>query len=117
MSISPRSATLNVASTSLRSKAAWKNVHGGVSNVRFGALCKHLHSAPYAQNATMRSWHENDEAGPCCGRRWGPELSMHSYSVCRNRMSESGARNLRMLVSGGTSLASAFSFMARSAST
>ena len=70
--------------------------------------------APYAQIATMRSWHENDGLGPCCGRAWVPELSMHSDRVCRNRMSESGARNLGMLVSGGSSLASAFSFMARS---
>lgn len=41
----------------------------------------------------------------------------HSYSVCKKRMSESGAWYRRICVSGASSLASAFSFIARSAST
>jgi hypothetical protein len=34
-----------------------------VLNVRFGSLCKALHSDPYAQVATMRRWHDPDGAG------------------------------------------------------
>ena len=41
----------------------------------------------------------------------------HSYNVCRNFMSESGGLNRRNVVSGASSRASAFSFIARSAST
>jgi len=41
----------------------------------------------------------------------------HSYSVCRKRMSESGAWYRRIFVSGASNRASAFSFIARSAST
>ena len=46
-----------------------------------------------------------------------PVLPAHSYSACRNRMSASGALNLFNLVSGGSSRARAFSFIARFAST
>ena len=45
------------------------------------------------------------------------DAGAHSYSVWRNCMSESGALNRRKVVSGASSRASAFSFMARSAST
>ena len=72
---------------------------------------------PYAQVATMRRWWDVDRAGPYGGVRSGPAKSLHSYSVCRNRMSESGALYRRILVSGASSRASAFSFIARSAST
>ena len=41
----------------------------------------------------------------------------HSYNVCRNFISESGGLNRRNVVSGASSRASAFSFIARSAST
>lgn len=47
---------------------------------------------------------------------WMPVPPAHSYSDCRNRMSASEAWNFPILVSGGSSLASAFCFMARLAS-
>jgi len=72
---------------------------------------------PYAQNATMCRWSGAEGAGPYGGAQSGPAMSLHSYSVCRNRMSESGAWYRRNLVSGACSRASAFSFIARSAST
>lgn len=48
---------------------------------------------PYAQVATMRRCREIDGAGPYGSGRSRPARSAHSYSVCRNCMSESGARD------------------------
>ena len=71
---------------------------------------------PYAQVATMRRWSDASRTGPSGGELSGPAKSAHSYSVCRNRMSESGARYRRILISGASSRARARSFIARSAS-
>ena len=35
---------------------------------RFWSLWRALHSDPYAQIATMRSWHDADGAGPYGGK-------------------------------------------------
>ena len=91
--------------------------HSGHHTDRSGSLCKAIHSDPYAQVATMRRCSDVDVAGPYGSEGSGLLKSAHSYSVCRNRMSESGARYRRILVSGASSRASAFSFMTRSAST
>ena len=72
---------------------------------------------PYAQIETMHRCHEIDGADPYGAGCSRPARSAHSYIVCRNRMSESGARNRRNLVLGASSRAKAFSFIARSAST
>lgn len=45
---------------------------------------------PYAQVSTMRMWLVVDRAGPYDGMLCGPARSLHSYSVCRNRISASG---------------------------
>jgi His/Glu/Gln/Arg/opine family amino acid ABC transporter permease subunit len=71
----------------------------------------------YAQDATMSRCFNLIVAGPYERGPEGPANSAHSYSVCRNRISESGALYRRILVSGASSRASAFSFIARSAST
>jgi hypothetical protein len=72
---------------------------------------------PYVQVETMRRWSDTEGTDPYDGERSGPVKSAHSYSACRNRISESGALYRRILVSGASSRASAFSFIARSAST
>jgi hypothetical protein len=72
---------------------------------------------PYAQIETMHRCHGNDGSGPNGGEHWGRGKSTHSYSVCRNRMSESGAWNRPILMSGASRRARAFCFIARSAST
>lgn len=72
--------------------------------------------AAYAQLATMCRCVSPTAPTPRGGAPWMPVPPAHSYSDCRNRMSASGARNFAILVSGGSSLASAFSFMARLAS-
>ena len=53
---------------------------------------------------------------PMVVRGWALAPPPHSYSVCRNRISASGARNRANLVFGGSSRASAFSFIAKLAS-
>ena len=86
-------------------------------STRCWSLCKALHSDHYAQDPAMCIWPGADNAGPYDGLRSRPAKSAHSYSVCRNRMSESGARYRRILVSGASRRPRAYSFIARSAST
>ena len=82
-----------------------------------GRYAKLSRADPYAQIETMRRCRDRDGAAPYGGERSGPAQSPHSYSVCKNRMSESDALYRRILVSGASNRASAFSFIARSAST
>ena len=56
----------------------------------------------------MYSYVEKNNAAPCGAAHQEPARSLHSYSVCKNRMSESGARNCRILVSGASKCARAF---------
>lgn len=88
----------------------------GETNCRLAALWRALHSAAYAQLATMCICGRPMAQTPRGGDLWMPVPPKHSYSDCKNRMSASGARNFPILVSGGSSLASAISFMARLAS-
>lgn len=46
---------------------------------------------PYAHVSTMRRCSESCGTGPYGGELSGPAQSAHSYSVCRNLSSESGA--------------------------
>ena len=50
--------------------------------------------------ATMRRWHEIDDAGPYGAECPRPAGSVHSYGVCKNRTSESEARKQWLLASG-----------------
>ena len=56
-----------------------------------GSLCRALHSDPYAHVSTMHRDLKIAGAGPCSDEVFRPAMSAHSYSVCRNRSSESGA--------------------------
>jgi hypothetical protein len=61
------------------------------SDVRLGSLWRALHSDPYAHVSTMHRGLEIAGVGPCSDEALSPTRSAHSYSVCRNRSSESGA--------------------------
>ena len=72
---------------------------------------------PYAHASTMHRCLGMACTVPCGDWPFRPARSAHSYSVCRNRRSESGAWYRPILVPGASRRASAFSFIARSAST
>ena len=52
----------------------------------------------------MYSWVEKNNAAPYGATHQEPARSLHSYSVWKNRMNESGARNRRILASGARHL-------------
>mgnify|MGYP001566130877 CR=1 FL=1 len=58
-----------------------------------------------------------DRRRPDVTADFGPAHSLHNYSVCKNRIKESEARNCRTFVSGASSRPSAVCFISRSAST
>ena len=87
------------------------------SNDGFRLSCTSRHDSLYAQNLNMRRCFKLNVAGPYDSGREGPTNSRHSYSVCRKRISASGALYRRSLLLGASSRPSAFSFISRSAST